>query len=378
MPRKSAKELRSEGHASAAAGPVTIASVPQAELSGEGPLPLADEGQAGNASTGQPEQHGDGRAHDAEGGQRFIAAALLPNGDDEATDPLPVGHHNCAPSSSPQSEEGHAIGADSRGECADLASTIAQIRYHHRTRTYAMEQRKRADLSLGSFLRVALGWSKALPDAERKRIADQAAALIKIGETVAKGKPAGIDEPAYAEWRHIIAASISARAPFDEVEKVASKEMTRLAKSLPVWTWAEGVKGLGPVSLAVIVGEAGDLAQYPKKGHLWKRMGLAVMGSGDGTNDVRQGGLRKGASADEWVVHGYSPARRSRMFVIGDVMVKVGERYRDIYLKRKEYERAKLPDAKPIVLHRRAQRYMEKLLLRDLWQEWKRAGMFKP
>jgi hypothetical protein len=37
-----------------------------------------------------------------------------------------------------------------------------------------MDQRKRADLALGSFLRSALGWSRALPEAERKRINSQA------------------------------------------------------------------------------------------------------------------------------------------------------------------------------------------------------------
>jgi hypothetical protein len=50
-----------------------------------------------------------------------------------------------------------------------------------------MDQRKRADLALGSFLRSALGWSRALPDAERKRINSQAQSLIHIGEKVAMG-----------------------------------------------------------------------------------------------------------------------------------------------------------------------------------------------
>ena len=52
---------------------------------------------------------------------------------------------------------------------------IDQVRYWHRQRCFAMEQRKRIDLALGSFLRMMLGWSLNLPDAERKKIAQQAA-----------------------------------------------------------------------------------------------------------------------------------------------------------------------------------------------------------
>lgn len=137
-------------------------------------------------------------------------------------------------------------------------------------------------------------------------------------------------------------------------------------------SFAEGVRGFGAVSLAGIVGEAGDLSNYATKSKLWKRMGLAVI---DG---VRQGGLTKGASAEQWIAHGYSPIRRARMFVVGGCLVKNNRDgpYRRAYDQRKAYELAGDPDMKPIIAHRRAQRYMEKRLLRDLWQAWRRyAGV---
>jgi hypothetical protein len=274
----------------------------------------------------------------------------------------------------------------------DMEATVAAIRGHHRTRRFAMEQRKRADLSLGAFLRSALGWRKDLPDAERKKIAEQAKALVTLGEKALKGKPVEIDEPAYEEWEGLITAALMARAPFDAVEKQATKAMEKLAKATPVWQeWGQHVKGFGPVSLAVIIGEAGDLSNYPKKGHLWKRLGLALV---DG---VRQGGLSKGASKDAWIAHGYNATRRSQVYVIGDVMVKVGDHYRKLYLARKEYERikaelagltvapsAKIPKGKAAEymsdghIHKRAQRYMEKILLRDLWGAWRRAKVHVP
>lgn len=272
-----------------------------------------------------------------------------------------------------------------------LQEAIDAIRGWHRRRCYAMEQRKRADLSLGSFLRLVLGWSKALPDAERKAINDHAKALIALGEAEmkAKGEPFLSDDPDYHDWRDVILASLQARAPFDMVEKEAKAEMAKLARTLPVYPWASRIKGFGDVSLAVIVAEAGDLSDYPAKGHLWKRMGVAVL---DG---VRQGGLKKAAAKDDWIAHGYNRQRRSRMWNIGDALIKSngdGE-YRDAYLSRKVYEReraeaagltvapaAKIPAKRADEymseghIHRRAQRCMEKRLLRDLWQAWRRAS----
>lgn len=267
----------------------------------------------------------------------------------------------------------------------DLGPTITEIRAWHRKRCFAMEQRKRSDLALGSYLRSAMGWSRSLPKAEAEKIKSRALDMLALGEKVAKGKATGVEVEGFSEFSTEIMASVLSRSHWDAIETAATKEMERLAKSLPVWgNFAEGVRGFGARSLAVIVAEAGDLSNYPKKGHLWKRMGLAVM---DG---VRQGGLRKSAAADEWIEHGYNAKRRSQMFVIGDVLVKVGEHYRAVYLARKEYERARAiasgltvaPAAKIPAkrkdefvsdghIHLRAQRYMEKMLLRDLLVAWK-------
>jgi len=235
----------------------------------------------------------------------------------------------------------------------DLAETIETIRTLHRKRCFAMEQRKRADLALGAFLRTMLGWSKMLPETERKRIA-RAAQAIADGETE-------------SEWAELVNTTHGARAPFERIEREALKQMEKLAVTLPAWAdFGEGVRGFGAGSLAVIVAEAGDLANYSSEAKLWKRMGLAVI---DG---VRQGGLTKGASKEDWISHGYSPQRRSRMWNIGDALIK-GNRdgaYRTIYLTRKVFEVARDPEMRPIHAHRRAQRYMEKRLLRHLWRAW--------
>ena len=61
------------------------------------------------------------------------------------------------------------------------------------------------------------------------------------------------------------------------------------------------------------------------------------------------------------------------LFTIGDSMIKSRcSPYREVYDARKAYELERNPEIKPIVAHRRAQRYMEKRLLKHLWQRWRR------
>jgi hypothetical protein len=251
---------------------------------------------------------------------------------------------------------------------------INAITLLYRDYSFAQEQRKRMDLALGAYLRRALGWQKDLPEKERNAIAKEAAAIAKSADGT--------------RFEAMVNAQTEGRACFDAVEADALKAMTKLAVALPVWgSWGKDIRGFGAKSLAVIVAEAGDLSNYPDKSKLWKRMGLAVMG------DVRQGGLKKGASAEDWIEHGYSPKRRSQVWNIGDAMIKAqvrkvkddadddsGERialgeYGQTYLDRKAYELARDPEMKPIHAHRSAQRVMEKRLLKHLWQAWRRVAI---
>jgi len=261
----------------------------------------------------------------------------------------------------------------------DLSQTVAEIIAAHRKRCFAMETRKRLDLALLSLLRTALGWSLALPADERDAIKERAMAIAD-GET---------DDPDADTWAGIVEAHNAGRKPFEAVEKAAARDMDRLARTLPAWPWfAENVFKLSAVSLAVIVGEAGDLSRYANPGKLWKRMGVALVG------DVRQGGLAKNAAKAEWIAHGYSRQRRSRLWNIGDSLVKKQGYLREVYLARKAYERvkaeargltvapaAKIPAKRAAEfmsdghVHRRAQRYMEKRMLRDLWSAWRAASI---
>lgn len=288
----------------------------------------------------------------------------------------------------------------------DINETIGAIRGLHRERCFWMEERKRSDLTLGAYLRTAMGWSLDKPAAEREAIRAQAMAVIAAGERhvktwsklqaqAAKGRtPIALPTmpPELAPWAHIVVPKIEMRRKTDELEAAATKAMTALAATLPVAEWASGVRGFGTLGLAIVVGEAGDLSLYPKKGHLWKRMGVAVNADGSRQGVIPAGLAKDGATA-AWIEQKYSPRRRSRLYTIGSAMVMAGDTpYRQVYLARKRYEvekaeaqgltvapAGKIPTGKKAGyrslghIDNRARRYVEKRLLRDLWKAWREA-----
>lgn len=229
-----------------------------------------------------------------------------------------------------------------------LEEIITEIRVKHRRRVHAMESRKILDLRMRSLLRLELGWRRDMPDKERKAINDQAGELMEQEE-----------------------AHALSRLPYEKMENEAKKIMAKLAKQLPAWdAFGKDIRGFGEVSLAVIVAEAGDLSLYESEAKLWKRMGLAA-----GQNRVPTG-LSREARAEAWIARGYNPRRRSHMWNIGDTLIKGNRdgKYRTMYLARKEYELARDPEMSKMHAHRRAQRYIEKKFLRDLWRAWRRAA----
>lgn len=144
------------------------------------------------------------------------------------------------------------------------------------------------------------------------------------------------------------------------------KSLLALAKQLPVAAWIEGMRGVGLLSLAGIVGEAGDLGRYSNPAKLWKRMGLAVIGG------ERQR-KKEGAAGIE---HGYNPARRSLMWTVGDCIIRAGGPLKELYNERKAYEMPRVQTK--MHAHNRAKRYIEKRLLRDLWRAWRDANRSVP
>ena len=181
-----------------------------------------------------------------------------------------------------------------------------------------------------------------------------------------------------------------------------AREMGRAAKRLPVWTFAESVRGLGAPMLGKLVAEAPGrethgFLDFDGPAKLWARFGLAVV---DGAAPRRAIGK----------VLGHSPYRRSVAWQMGDSLLRANLRrgedgiscaigpWGELYLKRKDLERQKaglaglevLPAAKIKKLHLgddaaisegrihlMAKRWVEKRLVRELWRAWRDADIDK-
>ena len=149
------------------------------------------------------------------------------------------------------------------------------------------------------------------------------------------------------------------------------KALEKLAKRLPVWEWAAGVKGLGPDMLGQIVAEAGNLNNYPNPAKLWKRLGQAPreeyeMIKKDGTVGIAEPKQRKAV-----------------VWNAGECLIKAAGPYYQLYVAHKAKEAVQYPDDTVMPNGRkmtkgwraaRAARVMRKQMLVDLWAAWKQCA----
>lgn len=242
------------------------------------------------------------------------------------------------------------------------------------------------------------------------RLSLQAQAALRVGrdkEEAAKNYAIVVKDPMHPEHR-IIAPYLAAMAPLSDERDKLEKMLAKSVKRLPIYAWAQGVSGLGDVSLAGLVGECSgmnletsewwSIGQMKSVSALWKRMGVAVVGG------IRQQRV-KGEAAIE---HGYVAERRSVLWNIGECIVKAQWRkentvhaYGKLYGSVKENmqarneagdyaeaahaiaERMKKAGSKSnpenlagrltaMHINNRAKRYVTKRLLQDLFIEWRR------
>ena len=162
-----------------------------------------------------------------------------------------------------------------------------------------------------------LGFNTALPEPERKKLS---AMSRRIKNTVEHGgdhtmtASDGLASVVAAQCSTVILKSAEARKIWDDLRAQVETDMAELAKQLPAYEFVRGVRGVTEKTLAIIVGEAGNLSNYPEtgpmrrgKGCLWKRLSIGCV---DG---VRQGNPGPNATAEDWTRHGYkkSQARRN-------------------------------------------------------------------
>jgi len=238
--------------------------------------------------------------------------------------------------------------------CLSLADTIAAMRELHRERQDYHNAEKRLTLQIKSIQRRVHARTCKMPKKHSKC------------------------EGVYDELPAAALVLSEQQGMINVHRKRPEKELQKLAKTLPVWPWIEAVRGVGALGFAQVVAEAGDLGAYNNPAKLWKRMGIGMYQRNDGIWE-----RQRKAEGENGILAGYSPNRRSIVYVIGECIIKAGDgHYREIYDARKIIEadkpacgRAKCVGEHciPGHIHNRAKRYMEKRLLRDLWREWRRV-----
>lgn len=285
----------------------------------------------------------------------------------------PKGQNASAPRS-PEGEAGHCRTADEaigqKPASPALLALLDQLAELQLRRKFYISLTNKQVNAIRALTRRALGWRA--DDEGREKINARAARIVASALSGKAQKPE--DEAAYAALAADLAVCAAVLQPLAEARAEVEKDMRRAARKLPAYAFAKSVHGLGDLGLAVLVGEAGDLASYPKKGHLWKRLGLAPMHGQALSTWRRTGGL----SADDWTAAGYSPRRRAEVYaVISEPLFRAQSvadgPYRAIYDRRRAASEAAHPDWSKLHSHMDALRVMTKSLLRDLRNEWRRA-----
>lgn len=283
--------------------------------------------------------------------------------------------HPAQPTAVEAGGEGRIHRADTGHLASALSVTIAEIRELQAQRRFCIKSQSRCDRSVESFIARGFGYTTYMDAKARVAMFAKAAEFRRKvekdggGHSLTAQQGRASSSPAIP----LILLSAQSRRSWDAYRKQIEAQMRTLAKTLPVWPWADNVRGLGELGVAIIIGEAGDPANYPRIECLWKRLGLAVI---DGERQQRKSGAEAAAA------HGFNPSRRAEIWTIGDSLFRSQWRgakddipahplgpYGAAYAKRK----AATEGREGWSLGRRdadARRVMTKALIEDFWKAW--------
>lgn len=274
------------------------------------------------------------------------------------------------PTAAPVAERGRAFCADKAKRAMPLPAIIDQLAELQARRKFWIGTVNKQTNAVKALARRALGWRYDEEEASRDKVNARAARIVAAALAGKEQKPE--DEAIFGSLSADLAAVSMAIQPCQAAREAIEKDMKRLARQLPIYAWAKAIRGFGDLGLAILAAEAGDLGTYPKKGHLWKRLGLAPY-EGRAYSTWRVNG---GLSADDWVEAGYSPRRRAEIYSgISQPLFRqqtiINGPYRQAYDRRRALTAETNPDWSKAHSHMDALRVMTKRLVRDAWQEWK-------
>lgn len=310
------------------------------------------------------------------------------------------------------------------------AGDIETLKELHTIERNLLKMRIRIENQVAANIANGLGYSNTLSKSEREKLFKRAkGAYNKAKGTAVKPDPKSpllaVDlecaevkalpeetQQALKGNLALITATVNAVAPIDDkYNAITDGKKGAIVKIIWEWSiWKDhfaDVKGLGALTVGRIVAEAGDLNNYPPPGtsgegpaKLWKRFGVAVMPDGYIQGKIPPN-LSKEEAKEAWRERGYSPRRRSILWVGTGTLLKTNDgRYRRIcdHEFQRQYDRRdpgmiaqaeekvrKAAEGKKISektfkdrverrfkghCRARAARYVSKRLLKDMWMIW--------
>jgi hypothetical protein len=254
----------------------------------------------------------------------------------------------------------------------DLNDTCGALKDLQVSRKFVIKAEVRITNMVTALLARALGYNPHEKEAGEK--------IWKRAQAAIKREFSGKDpSPDDAEAIQILGADIgamrSALQPIKVRRDEIESDMIRLARLVPLGTFIEETRGFDLIGLAVIVGEAGNLSNYPNVAKLWRRLGYG-MAKGHEAKAYSTWRLEGGLDADDWTSAGYSPKRLGQIYGVVTVplfMSKAKNKYGEVYTRRRAHTAVTHPDWTKGHSDNDARRVMTKALLADLWSAWRRA-----
>jgi hypothetical protein len=261
---------------------------------------------------------------------------------------------------------GDAAGGEYAADAIHLRAACRDLQVLQRYRADAIQSRIRIDNAIQATIARYYGYSAKLEEAERKAKWKAAGDLLTA---VRKGSLLGVDDAEIVRRAGgLILNSNIASDGYQAYIDAHSKQIESLVAGLHIAPWVKSVRGLGLCSVGCILGETGDLSNYANPAKVWKRLGLAPFNGKMPSSWRSQGGLTK----EEWIEVGYSPRRRSLLYVVSDCLIKQNDgAYRAKYDSAKAAKLALADDKWPkLRCHRHGMLLAVKELVLDLWLQW--------
>lgn len=171
-----------------------------------------------------------------------------------------------------------------------------------------------------------------------------------------------------------IASEIAAVKRLKSARKIIENEIEDQASRLHVAEWWRSLPGCNLLGLGTLIGETGDLFDYPNPDKVKKRLGLAPYKGKACSTWKSKGGLKSEEWADQEDGPKYCPRRCAVAYVIGTSIILKKKEPGNYFYKIFADEKKRKEDAgwgvQPLHRDRHARRYMMQQVVIELWCKW--------